>query len=328
MPENIEHQYRIIADGAGWIDRADRGYVRLAGLDSLTFLQALVTNDVGSLVHGAGAYAAYLSPQGRMIADLDVFHRGAFVLASVAAGVAPRLAATLDRLIFAEDLAVTDASGAWTEIAVTGTGAAAVLGGALSLDETMLMALAETAQVDHGAGFVARGGESPFPMFRIIVPPVERRQAIARLESAGAVPLSASLATALRIEAGRPAWGADLFDDTIPLEAGLAERAISTTKGCYVGQEVIIRILHRGGGRVAKRLVVLALPAGSGEAPAAGTSLTCGAEITGRITSAAFSPGRGAVVALGYVHRNVAEVGTRVLVGAGETEATIVGLAG
>jgi folate-binding protein YgfZ len=101
-------------------------------------------------------------------------------------------------------------------------------------------------------------------------------------------------------------------EETIPLEAGIESRAISFTKGCYVGQEVIIRVLHRGHGRVARKLVGLTL--GGGPVPARGTTLQAEGRDIGTITSAAFSPGRQSPIALAYVHRDYAIPGTAVTV--------------
>ena len=92
-------------------------------------------------------------------------------------------------------------------------------------------------------------------------------------------------------------------EDTIPLEAGLLERAISTTKGCYVGQEIIIRVLHRGGGRVARRLVRVELDPSVTAPPSPGSPLIEGGNEAGVVTSAAISPSTGRVVALGYIKR-------------------------
>jgi tRNA-modifying protein YgfZ len=117
-----------------------------------------------------------------------------------------------------------------------------------------------------------------------------------------------------RIEAGRPKFLVDMTADTIPLEAGIEDRAISLTKGCYVGQEIIIRVLHRGAGRVAKRLVGLALEPGA-TAPMAGAPVASGDRAIGAITSATVSPALGHAIALGYVHRDFAEPGTPVVVG-------------
>ncbi len=106
--------------------------------------------------------------------------------------------------------------------------------------------------------------------------------------------------------------------DTIPLEAGLLDRAISTSKGCYVGQEVIVRILHRGGGRVVKQLVKLVSDAGVTAVPDAGTVVLDEGREVGKVTSAAIGPATDAVVALAYVHRDSAEIGRRLTLGAGQ----------
>src|SRR5204863_6844637 len=108
------------------------------------------------------------------------------------------------------------------------------------------------------------------------------------LMNAGAIPVNEETAEALRIEAGRPRFAVDMDTDTIPLEAGIEDRAISMTKGCYVGQEVIVRVLHRGHGRVAKKLVSLVMEGKS--VPSRGDIIVSGEQEIGRITSAVFSP--------------------------------------
>jgi folate-binding protein YgfZ len=117
----------------------------------------------------------------------------------------------------------------------------------------------------------------------------------------------------VRVEAGRPAFLVDMDEHTIPLEAGLEERAISFTKGCYIGQEVIVRVMHRGQGRVAKKLVGLRLD-GRKVPPSRATVLAGDREI-GRVTSAVWSPSLDAAIALGYVHRDFLTAGTSVSVG-------------
>jgi folate-binding protein YgfZ len=121
-----------------------------------------------------------------------------------------------------------------------------------------------------------------------------------------------------RIETGIPKFLVDMTEETIPLEAGIEDRAISFTKGCYVGQEVIVRVTHRGGGRVAKKLVpwragALAPAAVPPGAPG-GARILSGDRDIGRVTSAAFSPALDRAVGLGYVHRDFAEKGTKVTV--------------
>jgi folate-binding protein YgfZ len=306
---DIMEEYRTVAQAAGWIDRSSRGRIRFAGADAVSFLQALVSNDVARLTQGTGVYATYLTPQGRMIADLEVLHRGDWLLGSVADGLGAALAARFDQLVFSEDVTVADVTADWAELAVAGGDAPRRVARALGLDEHHLEALPELSQVDWANGFVARAGDAALPTFRIFAPAAAKTAVVTALEAVAVTPMSEGLAEALRVEAGRAAWGRDLTTETIPLEAGLLERGISTAKGCYVGQEVIIRILHRGGGRVAKRLVMLTLGDDPARVPAAGATLADAGRPAGYLTSVAFSPSRHRVVALAYVPRESAEIG-------------------
>jgi len=116
----------------------------------------------------------------------------------------------------------------------------------------------------------------------------------------------------VRIEAGVPVFHRDMDEDTIPLEAGIEGRAISLTKGCYVGQEVIIRVLHRGHGRVARKLVGLVFP--DGAAPGRGATVQSESRDVGKVTSAVWSPALQRPIALAYVHRDFITPGTNVVV--------------
>jgi tRNA-modifying protein YgfZ len=145
------------------------------------------------------------------------------------------------------------------------------------------------------------------PGFDVYVAKADADAVRAQLLAAGAVAASAETYDTLRIEAARPRFGVDMTTETIPLEAGIEDRAISFTKGCYVGQEVIIRVMHRGHGRVARRLVSIALP--SGNVPAQGDGIFVGDRRVGEITSATESPRLGSALALGYVQRDFAAPG-------------------
>ena len=146
---------------------------------------------------------------------------------------------------------------------------------------------------------------------------------VSRLGASGVPEVSLDTLNVLRVEAGRPAFLVDMDEHTIPLEAGLEERAISFTKGCYVGQEVIVRVMHRGQGRVAKKLVGLLLD--SDEPPPAGSTITASGREAGRVTSAVWSPTLARPIALGYVHRDFLEPGTSLAVSseAGPMMATV-----
>ena len=261
----------------GWVHRPERGQLRLTGGDVLEFLQALVTNDVASLKVGESRDALYLTPQGRMITDMRVSRGDAEVLVSVPVELAASLAIRLDFLIFAEDVQVVDVTESIHELTLIGS------------------TLADSRDVFvDGAQLAATCTE---------------------LVADGLPELDASEVEAMRIKAGHARWGLDMNEETIPLEAGLLDRAISQTKGCYVGQEVIVRVLHRGGGRVARRLMKVAFAPDHAEAPAPGTPITIDGVDVGKITSAVLSRRLARVIALAYVQRDHANPGTAAMVG-------------
>ncbi len=330
---DLASQYHIIAEGAGWMDRRAHGRLKFQGSDVVAFLHALVTNDVQSLVVGTGTYAALLSPQGRMLTDLTIHRLADHLLAVVPAGQAEALITRFDDLIFSEQVQVTNVTEALAQIGVVGPDAAAVIGRVFALSPIPAAELEALPILGHrlsGDTMVVRTDVSELPMFEVFVPSRSFDAAVHRLAEMGVTPVSLELDEAMRIEAGRPMFGVDMTAETIPLEAGLLERAISTTKGCYVGQEVIIRILHRGGGRVVKRLVKLDIDATGDDAQLSGAALVHDGRPVGLITSVSRSPRGLRIVALGYVHRDLAEVGRQLEVDApqGRHRAEVIGLAG
>jgi folate-binding protein YgfZ len=312
MP-SIAEEYRIVTERAGWVDRGARGRIRLRGRDAAPFLHGLLTNAIIDLAPGQGTYAAYLTPHGRMITDVTVYRLADELLLSVEPGIAPALAEKLDQLIFAEDVQVEDISPDLAEIAVLGAEAPAVAARALGLDPERLAALPPNAHSSDADRIVARIDLPAVAAFAVFVPAAGRDRTVQAIEQAGAAPISAAVVDLLRVESGRPQFGIDMTGETIPLEAGLLERAISTSKGCYVGQEVIIRVLHRGGGRVAKRLVRLAFEPADARVTA-GAALMLGDREIGRVTSVAASPAHGAI-GLGYVHRDTADTESLTIAG-------------
>jgi folate-binding protein YgfZ len=164
---------------------------------------------------------------------------------------------------------------------------------------------------------IARIDQLGVPGF-VISADAQQHDAITQaLAAAGALHATPATLEAARIEAGYPLFGVDMTADTIPLEAGIEDRAISLTKGCYVGQEVIIRILHRGHGRVVRKLVRLQV---EGETPSANTKVFSGDRDIGFVTSSAKSPRLGAI-ALAYLHRDFLAPGTAVEVDLGDHRA-------
>jgi hypothetical protein len=323
MP-NIADQYRIIAAGAGWRRQTDRDRLRFTGADRGSFLQALVTNEVQSLGPGSGVYAAYLTPTGRMITDLHLYVRDDHIVADVPAGRAGDLAAKFDQLIFSEDVRVADVSSELAQLVVIGGRAAEALSVATTIPAERLNALPLHGSIAASGGFVARSDAAgDLPCFIVVVPSDAGLELTSRLAEAGVLALDDALFDAIRINAGRPAFGVDMDESTIPLEAGLLERAISTTKGCYVGQEIVIRVLHRGGGRVAKRLVRLR-SAGAAAEPKRGEKLSADGKEVGEITSAGPSFEGEGWVALAYLHRDAAEAGRMVTTNGGAAQVVAV----
>jgi folate-binding protein YgfZ len=334
----IANQYRIIESGAGWADRRARGRIRLDGADARAFLHALVSNDVQSLARGGGVYAAWLTPQGRMIGDLRIHDRGDHWLVEVPSGRGADLAARLDQLIFTEDVRVSDVTASTAVVRVTGARAADTVARWLGVDAGTLAALPPLAQLDvpspasgHPvADFAACADDGDAPAFDVWMPAGAYPGALDALRALDVPELDGATVDALRVMAARPEFGVDMTEETIPLEAGLLDRAISTTKGCYVGQEVIIRVLHRGGGRVAKRLVQVAFDADPGSLPRPGAPLAVDGQEAGRVTSVAWSPRQGRGIALGYVPREAADsrAPVEVVWSGGRRPAAIVRLAG
>lgn len=263
---SIESYQTALQNGAV-VRRGDRGVLAVSGADRASWLQGLLTNDVENLADGETRYSAYLTPQGRMITDMNVVARGDRILLDVPAPLAVSLRDRLDGLIFSEDVHVTDESATqhvWTVIA----------------GDTLSDVIGETLP--------------------------------AEFQSLAAIDLDTF--EVIRIERGVPRFLVDMTEDTIPLEAGIEDRAISFTKGCYVGQEIIVRVTHRGGGRVAKKLVQWAADGDASVVPMPDSKIFSFDKEIGRVTSAAFSPRLNRVVGLGYVHRDFAEGGTEIAI--------------
>jgi folate-binding protein YgfZ len=289
-----------------------RSQIAVAGPDRAAYLQGLLTNDIQALTAGTGCYAAWLSPQGRMLTDLHVLESGTMILLDVPAELADATMARLDQFLFSEDVRLESLAGTLEGVWIHGPGAAAVLeqvvAGVSGLAEWNNYQHA-TATFDSGPVSVARIDQIGVPGYCVFLPVGVRDAFIASAAGAGAVAVSEEALHASRIEAGYPVFGVDMTDDTIPLEAGIEDRAISFTKGCFVGQEVVIRVMHRGGGRVAKRLVGFKI---DGEAAPGATLLSAERQV-GVLTSVATSPRLG-TIALGYSHRDFTSPGTELRV--------------
>jgi len=319
--------YRAIREGAATGALNPRAQVAVAGKDRASYLQGLLTNDIQALAAGTGCYSAWLTPQGRMLTDMHVFEAGDMILLDVPADQLPATLQRLDQFLFGEDVQLADLAGSLRGVWVHGPAASAIVERVV----TGVSAVADwpdyrnvRAEFNAVPAVVARVDQLGVPGVCVYVAPAQEAGLLAALHAAGAAPADAASLEAARIEAGYPLFGVDMNEDTIPLEAGIELRAISFTKGCYVGQEVIIRVLHRGHGRVAKKLVALRV---EGAAPAHGAKLFAGEREVGIVTSAAGSPRHG-VIGLGYLHRDFVAPGTAVEVETDGTRAaaTVTGL--
>lgn len=296
------------------VDRSAQGKIALMGSDRASFLHGLLTNDIIRLTSGTGTYAAYLTPQGRMISDMRVLDIGDTLLLDVEASVVSALAEKLDKLIFSEDVVVLNVTASLAEFGVHGASAAGLLEQLTGTDVSVLARQYDNARVTiaESDATVVRDDSLGMPGFDIYVPSVHAARVRTAVLELGASEADHQTSEAFRIEAGRPRFGVDMNTETIPLEAGIEDRAISFTKGCYVGQEVIIRVMHRGHGRVVRRLVRLVLLGGT--VPSPGDKMFSGDLAVGEVTSAALSPKTGTPVAMGYVHRDCAAPGTELTV--------------
>jgi folate-binding protein YgfZ len=314
--------FQHIVEGAAIGSVQPRAQLAVAGKDRASFLQGFLTNDIEALQPGTGCYAAWLTPQGRMLTDMHVLESAGMMLLDLPAQTAEATLARLDQFHFAEEITLSALEGSLRSVWVHGPGAAAVLEqaitGAGGLDGWGSYQH-QPLQFQEQPVVVVRIDQLGVPGFCTFLPPTGEQALKSALVGAGAVVVGQEAVDAARIESKYPIFGPDMKEDTIPLEAGIEDRAISTTKGCYVGQEVIIRILHRGHGRVAKHLVGLSV---QGPVPAAGAPIVAGDREVGRVTSAAVSPRAGAV-ALGYVHRDFVAPGTELRIGEARTPARV-----
>lgn len=313
--------FDVLQQGAALVPRVGRCVVRVSGPERASWLQGLLTNDVQVLAPGHGCYAAWLTPQGRMITDAVVLAEEDTLTIDVPVTLGELVYRQLSAAVFAEDVQLSDEGALWAMVGVHGPTAAGAISRAMVGTEpsaTRLTADAMSSWPEYAnaplapAGRVMRLDHYGTPGFVLRVPVEARDLWTSRIRLAGATPLAAEVVEFARVEAGRPEFLVDMDADTIPLEAGIEDRAISFSKGCYVGQEVIVRVVHRGGGRVARKLVGLKLDTSA--VPGARAMVRAARGEVGRVTSAAWSPRQRTTVALAYVHRDFVEPGTTLTV--------------
>ncbi len=316
MAPVLSESYDAARRHAGLVERGGDARIAVSGKDRASYLHGLLTNDIASLGPGRGCYAAYLTPQGRMIADLRVYELGDVILLVVGRDVKDALISKLDQFIFTEDVQLGDLTDTYGSVAIVGPQADGIVASILDLPQEVVTGLPDygsmRAHFNGRAVILLRVNDLGEPGCDVLVETAALSALRDAARAAGAHDVDDATAEALRIEGGVPRFHRDMDEDTIPLEAGIESRAISLTKGCYVGQEVIIRVLHRGHGRVARKLV--GLIAEGDVVPAAGETVHGDGREIGEVTSATWSPALQRPIAMAYVSRDFISPGTPVLV--------------
>jgi folate-binding protein YgfZ len=317
-------EHATLRENAGVLDLGFRGRLSLAGADRQRFLNGQVTNNVKELKTGEGCYAALVTAKGKMVSDLNIYCLPDELLLDFEPGLSSAVSQRFEKYIIADDVQVVDAAPHYGLLSVQGPKSVEVvnqLGFSLSIPEKPLSfgnvnepAFGEVYCMNHSCG-TAKGFDLFVPVAALAA---VADKLIAAAKTAGGRPCGWQALEIARIEAGIPRFGADMNETNLPSEAGIEERAISYSKGCYIGQEVIARI--RTYGQVAKSLRGLLLADDLTELPKKGDQLFHGNKEAGYITSALASPTLRRNLALGYVRRECNEPGTELRLRAAERD--------
>src|SRR3954471_5149551 len=308
-PVIVAADYELMSERAGLVDRSARGKLMLTGAEAAEFLQGQVTNDVEALRPGEGCYAAFLTHKGKMLGDLRVLHLGDELFLDTERVALQELFNMIRRYKLGRDVELHKRTVERGLLSLVGPGAREAIGpaelGAREYDN----ATGEIGGVPVRLVTTADGVD--------LICDADRAADL-KAALAGVPEVSEAAAEIVRVEAGRPRYGVDLDDTVIPQEAGLNDRAVSFTKGCYVGQETVARLFYRG--KPNRHLRGLRLSA----AAQPGAELKLGEKAVGRLGSSTTSPRHGAI-GLALVRREAAP-GATVAVGEAGVTATVVDL--
>jgi folate-binding protein YgfZ len=292
---SVNDEVRALHDDAGVVDRSDRGAVLVTGADAWSYLQSIVSADLDVVGEREGAHSLLLTPQGKLDVDFRLLRVGDEAWLDCDPGFGEHLAASLNRFRIRVDCEVTDRSGSWGSVAVRGpnaTGFAASLG-------VELPAVAH-AFVPWEDAVVVRVPWPDGDGFDVVGPAATVAKAVERLQEAGVPAVGGDAYEAVRIEVGVPRQGFELDEKTIPQEAFLELDAVSFTKGCFLGQELVCRIDTRGRvNRYLRRLTGI-----EDGRPPRGSEIVAGDKVVGTVTSSVAADDVPAA-ALGYVRHEV-----------------------
>ncbi|HEX8635725.1 MAG TPA: aminomethyltransferase family protein [Pyrinomonadaceae bacterium] len=308
--------------GAGLIDLSVRARIEVSGAEAVQFLNGLITNDVKTLEAGAWMLAAFPNVQGRLLAHARVARPGREVsfLLDTEAATHEKVFQTLQRFTLAGDFRVRDVTGETTQFSLQGARAGAIIesvfGGAFAQAGRQQQSAASVSWREALQVVVLHATHTGEDGYDLVCPAGAAADLWEALTAAGARPVGFDAFEVLRVEAGEPRHGVDVTETNVVLEAGRDE-AVSYTKGCYIGQEIIARIHWRG--HVAKQLAGLVLEDERDPGAEAIIRTAEGREI-GRITSHVFSPRLARRIALAILKYDYLQPGTEVPVVAGEAE--------
>ena len=313
--------YEAVRNRAGFFDLSAYGVVEVRGADRAAFLHNLLTQDIKSLEPGSGAEAALVTPSAKLIADLVVLADADAHWLILQQARIDAVLQTLDRYLITEDVQLSDRRQADRIIAIQGPASGEFLTSACSLTPPGPQPLAHAAaKMGAMAVRVVNAGAIGGTGLLLIVPFDQVGPTLSRLEHDGSrdgvLPVRVQAWEILRIEAGRPWFGVDMDEDTLLPETGLQARAVSYSKGCYVGQEIIARVHTYG--QVSRKLLGIQLDGRT--VPQPRDPIVAGGQEAGAITSGCFSPRLDRAIALGWVKRPHFEAGTRVTVKRGTEE--------
>jgi tRNA-modifying protein YgfZ len=277
-------EYERLRESAGLVDRSERGKLLLTGKEAAEYLQGQVTNDVESLTPGHGCYAALLSHKGKVIADMRVLRGDDWIWLDTEAAALPALARNVDMYSIGRDVKLQNVTAERAILSLIGPGARA------ALDVQPGDAEHDFAEGEHGIYVTTDLGVDVI---------CDAGDVDAVKAALGVEPVDREAAELIRIESGRPRHGIDFDSDTIPQEAGLNDRAVSFTKGCYVGQETVARLHYKGKPNRHLRGLRLSEPGQSGD------EIVVGDKIVGHLGTVAVSPVHGPI-ALALVRREAA----------------------
>ena len=305
--------------GAGVFDLSSRGRIRVSGGEAVQFLNGMLTNDVARLADGAWMHAAFPNPQGRLLASARVFRRGDAFLFDTEAATYERVLKTLERFTLAGDFRVHDLTDETATLSVQGARARETVSAALGESAAdAARGRVSSVQFQNGEVTVARATHTAEDGFDLFVGAGDSEALWDALVASGARPVGFDALEVLRVEAGVPRYGVDATDANVVIEVVDESEAVSYTKGCYTGQEIIARIHWRG--HVAKRLAGLVFDR-EAEPPTDARIKSCTEDReVGRITSTVFSPRLRRQIALGLVKYDHLAHGTEVRIFNGDSE--------